>query len=129
MAWQAAHESDGGRVTRAGVVVQCVALTFAFVFAAPSHAADRVVEATEQPAPLVTAARANDTAAIKSLLDANPRPDVNQHSSDGTTALHWAVYHNDVALIERLLSAGANVKAMNDYGATPMSEAAVVGNV
>ncbi len=92
-------------------------------------AAEHVVEATESPAPLVVAARANDSAAVTSLLAATPRPDVNQRTSDGTTALHWAVYHNDVALIDRLLAAGANAKVMNDYGSTPMSEAAVVGNV
>src|SRR6185436_17091542 len=45
------------------------------------------------------------------------------------SALHWAVYHNDVDLIGRLLAAGADVNARNDYGATPLSEAAVVGNV
>jgi len=119
----------GALATRAGAAVQLVALGLAFGATGDALAADRVVEATEQPAPLVTAARARDDAAIKSLLDANPRADVNQRSSDGTTALHWAVYHNDVALIGRLLADGANVKAMNDYSATPMSEAAVVGNV
>jgi ankyrin repeat protein len=48
--------------------------------------------------------------------------------ADGTTALHWAVHENDLAAVERLLKAGADVKAANDFGATPMSEAAVIGN-
>ena len=48
--------------------------------------------------------------------------------ADGTTALHWAVHHDDLELVERLIRAGANVNAKNDFGATPMSEAAVVGN-
>jgi len=52
-----------------------------------------------------------------------------QKSSDGTTPLHWAVYHNDVQAVDQLLAAGANVNAKNDYGSTPLSEAAVVGNV
>jgi ankyrin repeat protein len=92
-------------------------------------AADTVVTPEERPAPLVVAAHANDAAAVRALLEATPRADVNQRSADGTTALHWAVYHNDFALIERLLAAGADAKVKNDYGATPMSEAAVVGNV
>jgi ankyrin repeat protein len=54
---------------------------------------------------------------------------VNAVDPDGTTALHWAVHHDDVALAERLVRAGANVNAKNDYGATPMSEAAVAGNI
>jgi uncharacterized protein len=50
-------------------------------------------------------------------------------SADGTTALHWAVYNNDVSQIDRLLATGANANARNDYGSTPLVEAAVVGNV
>jgi ankyrin repeat protein len=92
-------------------------------------AAERVVEPVENAAPLVLAARGNDGATARSLLSATPRPDVNQHTADGTTALHWAVYHNDADLVDRLLAAGADANAKNDYGATPMSEAAVVGNV
>jgi len=38
------------------------------------------------------------------------------------------VHNDDVELVQRLLAAGANVAAVNDYGATPMSEAAVAAN-
>ncbi len=55
-------------------------------------------------------------------------PDATQ-SADGTTPLHWAVYHNDLAQVQRLLAAGADVNARNDYQSTPLSEAAVIGNV
>jgi ankyrin repeat protein len=110
-------------------IALAVVLTLGLATSGPADAADRVVDSTATPAPLVTAARANDAATLESLLGATPRPDINQRSSDGTTALHWAVYHNDVALIDRLLAAGADAKAQNDYSATPMSEAAVVGNV
>jgi ankyrin repeat protein len=88
-----------------------------------------VVEPVERPAPLVEAAHARDDAAAQALLAAQPAPDVNQRSADGTTALHWAVYYNDVALIDRLLAARADPNAKNDYGSTALSEAAVVGNV
>ncbi len=88
-----------------------------------------VVVPVERPAPLVQAARSQDLAGVTRQLAAKPRPDVNQRSADGTTALHWAVYHNELALVERLILAGANVNARNDYDATPLSEAAVTGNV
>ena len=38
------------------------------------------------------------------------------------------MHNDDVELVQRLLAAGANVAAVNDYGATPMSEAAVAAN-
>jgi ankyrin repeat protein len=53
---------------------------------------------------------------------------VNRTDPDGTTTLHWAVHNDDVELAARLITAGADVNAKNDYGATPMSEAAVAGN-
>src|SRR5438552_11151306 len=55
--------------------------------------------------------------------------DVNAAESDGTTALHWAVHRDDVDLVDRLIRAGAKVNRTNDYGASPMSEAATVGNL
>jgi ankyrin repeat protein len=55
--------------------------------------------------------------------------DVNQPSSDGTTALHWAAYHGNVELAQRLLRAEADPNTRNDYGSSPMQEAAAVGNL
>jgi len=55
--------------------------------------------------------------------------DVNQPSSDGTTALHWAAYYGNVELARRLLRAEADPGTRNDYGSSPMQEAAAVGNV
>ncbi len=90
-------------------------------------AADQVAQPAEALAPLVDAARTRDQASLDALLAA--RPNVNQRSADGTTALHWAIYHDDVALVERLVAAGADVSAVNDYGSSPLAEAATVGNV
>jgi ankyrin repeat protein len=53
---------------------------------------------------------------------------VTQSQSDGTTALHWAIYYDDVALVQRLIERGADVTARNSYGATPLSQAAIIGN-
>jgi uncharacterized protein len=54
--------------------------------------------------------------------------DVNARSIDGTTALHWAVYQEDVELIAQLIDNGADVNIANDYGATPLSIAAIDAN-
>jgi ankyrin repeat protein len=48
--------------------------------------------------------------------------------SDGTTPLHWAVYENDVAKVDALLRAHADVNARNRFGSTPLYEAALAGN-
>jgi ankyrin repeat protein len=71
---------------------------------------------------LPDAAESGDSAAVVALLDG--KADVNAHQDDGTTALHWAAYHDDLALIRRLLKAGAKPNVTNDYGSTPLAEAA-----
>ena len=75
--------------------------------------------------PLVDAAKRGDTAAVRDLvsLDAG----VNTPEADGTTALHWAAYHEDLEAVGLLLDAGATVTP-NRYGATPLSVACVNGN-
>lgn len=75
---------------------------------------------------LVLAAQDGNKAAALKLID--QKVDVNVPSGDGTTALHWAVFHSDVELVDRLLKAGANANAKNEFGATPMSEAAAAGD-
>lgn len=82
------------------------------------------------------AARADD-GSLPALVNAGSRAaalalieqgaDVNQPSVDGTTALHWAVYRKDVALVELLLEQGADPNTANDYGATPMTVASEHG--
>jgi ankyrin repeat protein len=113
--------------SRLAAALICLVARIALGADVPSGA-DAVIEPVEKPAPLVEAAHAGDDAKAVALLAAQPRADINQRSADGTSALHWAVYHNDVSLIDRLLSLGADVNAQNDYGSTPLSEAAVVGN-
>jgi ankyrin repeat protein len=68
---------------------------------------------------LPEAARAADRETVNRLIAAgNP---VDAAEPDGTTALHWAVYHDDLAMTGRLLDAGANVNAANRNGATPLT--------
>ena len=47
---------------------------------------------------------------------------------DGTTDLHWAVHQDDIDSVRRLLNTGANAKAANRFGVTPLSEACINGN-
>jgi len=39
----------------------------------------------------------------------------------GATELHWAVHRDDSAAADRLIRAGANVNAANEYGVTPLA--------
>lgn len=76
-------------------------------------------------ADLISEVRANNTEAALAVLGNDI---VNQRMSDGTTALHWAVYNGNLELVHALIAAGANVNARNDYGSSPMSEAGVIGH-
>src|SRR5690554_5206082 len=53
--------------------------------------------------------------------------DVRAREVDNTTALHYAAHYGQEKLVARLVEAGADVNAVNDYGSTPMSEAAITG--
>ena len=77
-------------------------------------------------ADLVAAAESNERAAV--IAELTRGADAKSRSADGTTALHWAVFHDDSDLVARLIKAGADVNAANDYGSTPLGEAAVTGN-
>src|ERR1051325_7409384 len=76
--------------------------------------------------PLADAAEKRDWAAVLSQLKAKADPNAPQ--PDGTTALHWAVHHDDLETTKALLAAGANVSATNNYGVPPLSLACVNGN-
>jgi ankyrin len=101
------------------LVLTVASLLVAALVAAP-------VGAAAPAAPLVDAVKSGDRTAALALIE--QRADVNAPEADGTTALHWAVHHNDLDLATRLIRAGATVNARNDYGATPMSEAAVAAD-
>jgi ankyrin repeat protein len=75
---------------------------------------------------LADAAEKMDRARIRALLQ--QRVDVNTPQIDGMTALHWAAYQDDLETEELLVRAGANVKAANRYGVTPLSLACTNGN-
>src|SRR5215831_20379287 len=69
------------------------------------------------------AAQKRDMTTLRTLLQQHI--DVNAAQPDGTTALHWAAHWNDLEAVNLLLRSGADSKAVNRYGATPLSEAVV----
>src|SRR3989454_12341903 len=75
---------------------------------------------------LVDATKQGDRAAVRALLHEHADP--NAAELDGTTALHWAVQHDDIETVDLLLAAGANVNASNRYGVTPLMAACTNGN-
>ena len=95
----------------AGVVVVLVSITVA-LRAAGSDVADAVMR--------------GDVAAARALIQ--KKADVNAAQDDGATALHWAVYRNNVDVVDMLLRAGAK-SAPNREGMTPLAMAALYGNM
>jgi len=83
-------------------------------------------DAAVAPASVVDAVKRADRAAVRALLQ--KRVDVNAPEPDGTTALHWAAYTDDMETAELLIRAGANAKTPNRYGATPLALASTNGN-
>ena len=78
------------------------------------------------PSPLADAAEKHDLSAVRTMLGSPTG--VNVPQPDGTTALHWAVYHDDADTAVMLLKAGANVNAVNRYGVSPLLQACENGD-
>ena len=70
------------------------------------------------PLPLIDAAKNVDREAVRSLLKQGAN--VNATQADGTTALHWSSYRDDLESADLLIRSGANVNTRNDLGATPL---------
>jgi ankyrin len=67
---------------------------------------------------LIDAVKNLDGNAVRALLKQGAN--VNATDADGTTALHWASYRDDVETADLLIRAGAMINAANDLGATPL---------
>jgi len=77
-------------------------------------------------APLANAVQHMDRETVRHLMER--RIDVNAPQADGTTALHWAAYNDDLDLVNRLIAAGASARAANRYGVTPLTLACTNGD-
>jgi len=74
---------------------------------------------TAGPRPaLIDAVKSVDHEAVRTLLKQGVN--VNSTEPDGTTALHWASYRDDLEAADLLIRAGARINAANDLGATPL---------
>ena len=80
----------------------------------------------QSPARLAEVVHSGDSPAAMDLLKKGAKGD--SAEADGTTALHWAVQHDDARLVRALFTAGAQVRAANRYGVTPLSEGATMGS-
>lgn len=73
------------------------------------------------------AAMRGDRAVVQSLLKQGA--DIDGAQGDGSTALHWAAFNDDLETAKILLAAGANVKVTTREGAiTPLFMACTNGN-
>ena len=72
------------------------------------------------------AAMRRDRDAVRAALAR--KADVNAAQVDGTTALHWAVEHDDLEMTDLLIRGGARVAARTREGVTPIQLAAINGN-
>lgn len=82
------------------------------------------LQASESP--LADAVESKNRATAIQLL--KQKSDVNAAQVDGTTALHWAAYHDDAEIGLQLLAAGAKADAKNRYDVTPLYYACQNGN-
>ena len=81
--------------------------------------------AAEAPS-LPDAAERKDWPRVESLI--NDKSDPNAAQADGMTALHWAVHHDRMETVQKLLAAGAKVNGPNRYGVAALSLACQNGN-
>lgn len=75
---------------------------------------------------LADAVEQQDAEAIARLLAGDADPNAKQ--ADGMTALHWAVYLDDLDTARQLIDAGADVGSKNRYGVPPLTLACRNGN-
>ncbi len=85
------------------------------------------VASASMAAELSVAAMKGETAIVQALLASGA--DVNAPQGDGTTALHWAAYREDLEMARQLIEAGAGVKVRTRLGdMTPLFMAAKNGD-
>jgi ankyrin repeat protein len=93
----------------------------------PAHSTSQANEVSSQKLALVRAAESDDLEGARALLKNHVSPDAEQ--GDGTTALHWAAYNDDLALAKLLIGAGARTDARTRLRQlTPLHMAAETGD-
>jgi ankyrin repeat protein len=74
----------------------------------------------------IDAVKSGDKVTLRALIQ--KKVDVNATEADGSTALHWASYRDDLESADLLIHAGAKVNAANDLGVTPLWPASENGS-
>src|SRR5580692_4037207 len=77
-------------------------------------------------ASLIDVVKSGDKVALRALIQ--KKADVNAAEADGSTALQWASYRDDLESADLLIRAGAKVNAANDLGVTPLWPASENGS-
>ena len=77
-------------------------------------------------ASLIDAVKSGDRVSLRALIQ--KKVDVNATEPDGSTALQWASYRDDLESADLLIRAGAKVNAANDLGVTPLWSASENGS-
>jgi len=76
--------------------------------------------------PLLDASRADHATRVASLIASGAA--VNERGLYGDTALHWAAFHGQEAIVAQLIASGADVDAAVNDGNTPLHQAAYRGH-
>jgi ankyrin repeat protein len=117
-----------------GVLLAAAVLTSPGVAAAQAEDESAPEPAMAELAPrpadtrLADAAESQHGQAVRRLLTTKG-VDVDGPGADGATALHWAVLHGDLELVDVLLRNHAGVNRPNGVGLTPLGLAAQLGAV
>ena len=82
--------------------------------------------AQEQPGKLARLIEDGKRAAAFEMIRSGA--DVNEAQLDGTRPVHWAVYRVDYELMAELIAKKAKVDVPNEFGYTPLAEAAKQGD-
>jgi ankyrin repeat protein len=72
---------------------------------------------------IIDAVKRNDLAAVRQMLEANPRC-VSVTDGDGATPLHWAANGGNLDIVRMLIQNGADVNVRQHNGWTPVHSAA-----
>src|SRR5580698_1507270 len=75
---------------------------------------------------LIDAVQNGDKVTLRALIQ--KKVDLNTTEPDGSTALQWASYRDDLESADLLIRAGAKVNAANDLGVTPLWPASENGS-
>lgn len=80
----------------------------------------------QKATPLVDAVENRQWRRVDSLLTQGHR--IDEEQPDGMTALHWATFHEKVAVIKQVLQRGANVDDATEYSITALGIACEYGS-